>query len=174
MVFSKKKAAKAPSATVVKPEPPSIVSADLHVIGDLEGDGEMHIEGRVDGNIRCESLTVGERGQIEGKIVVNTLRLHGTITGSVRARSVSMMRTARMIGDVAHEKIEIEAGAMVDGLYKHLKAEDFEKRGERFKDVTPPELPKAAISRGAKTEETGGKPAAKPGGKKETPAKALH
>ena len=101
----------------------------------------MYIDGRVDGNIRCETLTVGKQGQVEGKIVVATLNLLGTITGSVRAQAVSMIKAARMIGDDAHKKIEIDAGAMVDGLYKHLKPEDFEKRGDRFKDVTPPDLP---------------------------------
>jgi cytoskeletal protein CcmA (bactofilin family) len=170
MVFKKKEAAKASSQTVIRKAPPSIISADLHIVGDIEGDGELHIDGRVDGNIRCESLTVGEQGQVEGKIVVTTLKLLGTITGSVRAQAVSMMKTARMIGDVAHQKIEIDAGAMVDGLYKHLKPEDFEKRGERFKDVTPPDLPKAAIPRSPKSEDA----MAKPAGKKEEPAKALH
>jgi cytoskeletal protein CcmA (bactofilin family) len=167
MVFMKKEAAKASSQTVIRKAPPSIISADLHIVGDIEGDGELH---SVDGNIRCESLTVGEQGQVEGKIVVTTLKLLGTITGSVRAQAVSMMKTARMIGDVAHQNIEIEAGAMVDGLYKHLKAEDFEKRGERFKDVTPPEIPKAVIPRSSQS----GDVAAKPAGNKEASAKAFH
>lgn len=170
MVFKRKEAAKASSETVGRKEPPSIISADLRIVGDIDGDGELHVDGRVDGNIRCETLTVGETGQVEGKIFVNTLRLLGAITGTVRAQTVSMMKTARMIGDVAHEKIEIEAGAMVDGVYKHLKPEDFEKRGERFKDVTPPELPKTAFPRTPKSEDD----AAAPGVKKDQPAKAFH
>lgn len=171
MVFKKKEAPKASEQTVIRKEPPSIISADLHIVGDIEGDGELHVEGRVDGNIRCETLTIGERGQVEGKIIVTTLKLLGTITGSVRAQAISMMKTARMIGDVAHQKIEIEAGAMVDGLYKHLKPEDFEKRGERFKDVTPPDLPKAAIPRAPKSDD---KPVGAGAKKKEDAAKALH
>ncbi len=170
MVFKRKEAAKASSETVNRKEPPSIISADLRIVGDIDGDGELHVDGRVDGNIRCETLTVGETGQVEGKIFVNTLRLLGAITGTVRAQTVSMMKTARMIGDVAHEKIEIEAGAMVDGVYKHLKPEAFEKRAERFKDVTLPELPKTAIPRTPKSEDD----AATPGVKKEQPAKAFH
>ena len=75
MVFKKKEAAKASSQTVIRKAPPSIISADLHIVGDIEGDGELHIDGRVDGNVRCESLTVGEQGQVEGKIVVTTLKL---------------------------------------------------------------------------------------------------
>ena len=170
MVFKKSESKKVSPAEVIRKEPPSIISADLHIVGDLEGYGEIQVEGRVDGNIRCEALTVGESGQVGGKIVVNTLSVLGTITGSVRAHTVSMMEYARMIGDVAHQKIEIRAGALVEGLYKHLKPEEFEKRGERFKDVTPPELPKKAVARSGKSDDAQSKPAAK----QEEPAKALH
>lgn len=172
MVFKRKAPAQETASAVVRKVPPSIISTDLRIVGDLDGDGELHIDGHVDGNIRCETLTVGEHGNVVGKIMVNKLRLLGTITGSVRARFVSMMKTARMIGDVTHERIEIEAGAMVDGLYKHLRAEDFEKRGERFRDLVPPELPKGPIPK-AKPLEV---PAAetKPGVKPDAGAKAFH
>ena len=61
-------------------------------------------------------------------------------------------------------------GALVDGLYKHLKPEDFEKRGERFKDVTPPELPKKVVPQSGKSDDAQSKPATK----QEEPAKALN
>ena len=170
MVFKKKETAKSSSQTVIRKEPPSIISADLHIVGDIEGDGELHVEGRVDGNISCEALTIGESGQVVGKIVTTSLTLLGMITGTVRARTVRMMETARMIGDVAHEKIEIRSGALVDGLYKHLKQEDFEKRGERFKDMTPPSLPKSTIPRNGKAEESTSRT---PSSKEQT-AKAYH
>ena len=170
MVFKKKEATESSSQMVTRKEPPSIISADLHIVGDVEGDGELHVDGRVDGNIRCEILTIGESGQVEGKINTTSLTLLGTITGTVRARTVHMMETARMIGDVAHEKIEIRPGALVDGLYKRLKPEDFEKRGTRCKDVMSPGLPKSAIPRSEKAEDS----ASRPPSKKEQPAKAYH
>ena len=39
MVFKKKEAAKSSSQAVIRKEPPSIISADLHIVGDIEGDG---------------------------------------------------------------------------------------------------------------------------------------
>ena len=153
MVFKKNEDSPTFSKSANRKEPPSIISADLHIVGDIDSKGELHVEGRVDGNIRCESLTIGDTGQVEGKIVTTALSLLGSVTGTVRARTVKIMKTAHLIGDVAHEKIEIEAGAVVDGLYKHLKPEDFEKQGQRLLDVTSPEPTKPAISRTAKSNE---------------------
>ncbi len=127
MVFRRKGGA---SATAEAPEvqPPSIISADLNVVGDLDGHGELHIEGRVDGNVRAHSLTVGEKGHIEGKVQVETLNVLGSIRGSVRAKSVILFKTAMVIGDVSHERLEVQAGAVVDGFYRHAKAATIEKK----------------------------------------------
>jgi len=163
MVFKKKEDPKVSSKTARRKETPSIISADLHIVGDINGDGELHVDGRVDGNIRCENLTIGKTGQIQGKIVATTLRLLGKITGTVRARTVSMAKTAHMIGDVAHEQIDVEAGALVDGLYKHLAPEDFEQRAQRFKEVSPPERLKTAITRTLNTDDTATKVTSKKG-----------
>ena len=107
MVFRKKEVTKAASQPVVREQPPSVISADLHIIGDLEGGGTIQVLGRIEGNIRCEKLIVGDTGQVEGKVTVNLLELMGKITGSVRAGAVRMMKTGRMVGDVLHEEMEI-------------------------------------------------------------------
>lgn len=127
MVFRRKGGASA-SAGAPEVHPPSIIGADLNIVGDLDGHGELHIEGRVDGNVRANSLTVGEKGHIEGRVQVETLNVLGTIRGSVRAKFVFLFKTAVVIGDVSHERLEIQAGAVVDGFYKHAKAATIEKR----------------------------------------------
>tara|TARA_B100000676_G_C18085687_1_gene854817 strand:- start:1976 stop:2452 length:477 start_codon:yes stop_codon:yes gene_type:complete len=147
MAFKKKKMKKISSPSVVLKERPSIINADLHITGNLEGIGEIQVDGRVDGSIHCESLTIGERGHVEGKVFVNSLRVFGTIKGSVHAQTVSIMETANIFGDVAHQKIEIRAGALVDGMYKYLKPEDFEKTYECFGDTRTPKPPNKTISR---------------------------
>ena len=163
MVFKKKEHPKASAREAHRRQPPSIISADLHIVGDINGDGDLHVKGRVEGNIRCENLTIGETGEVEGRIVTTTLKLLGSITGTLRARTVSIMKTARVIGDVAHEKISIEAGAFVDGLYKHLKPEDFDQRAQHFKDVTPAERPKSTITHTSNSDDAVAKPAAMKG-----------
>jgi cytoskeletal protein CcmA (bactofilin family) len=104
----------------VKSAGPSIISADLRIIGDLSSDGEIQIDGTIDGDIRTKSLLVGETANIKGEIVADKVQVHGTINGQIKARSVTLARSARVIGDILHEDLAIENGAFLEGHCKRL------------------------------------------------------
>ena len=95
---------------------PSIISRGLTITGNLVSDGELQIDGRVEGDIHCVSLVVGLGGEVVGEVRATGLRLHGQLTGQVRAESVFLAATARMIGDVHHQSLAIEPGAFLQGM----------------------------------------------------------
>lgn len=101
---------------------PSIIAAGLQVVGDIDSDGALQVDGVVEGNVRCGRVDVGENGVIEGTVETGTLRVYGTITGSVEAKDVLLMSTARLKGDVLHGTLAVEAGAVVDGAYRRMEA----------------------------------------------------
>ena len=105
---------------MVKPAPPSILSVDLHVVGDLNGDGELQIDGAVDGNIRAKSLLIGETAHIKGEIIADSLRVHGSVSGHIKARAVVLGATAYVVGDIFHEELAIETGAFLEGHCKRI------------------------------------------------------
>ncbi len=105
----------AKSSDMSKPVPPSIISADLRMVGDLLSKGEIHIDGAVEGDIRCQVLVIGQSGAVTGEIIADTVRVHGTLTGQIRSRSVFLAATARVVGDVSHESLAIEPGAFLEG-----------------------------------------------------------
>ncbi len=105
---------------------PSIISANLQLVGNLMTDGEMQIDGTVEGNVTGRSVAVGEHAKISGEINADDLVVHGAISGSVRARRVQLSRSARVIGDIAHETLSIEAGAFVEGHLKRLDVAETE------------------------------------------------
>lgn len=114
-----------PAGKSSRPAPttaPTILSADLHIQGDIEGDGEVHIEGRVDGNVSCERLTVGRAGHIKGKVYCEDAEIHGSVVGLVSANHVALAETAEVTGDVSHETLSIRPGAVINGFYKHTEA----------------------------------------------------
>ena len=100
--------------------PPSIIGADLKIVGDLSSDGEIQIDGAVDGDIRTTSLLVGETAHIKGEIVADSVFVHGSISGQIKSRSVNLAKTAHVVGDILHEDLVVEAGAFFEGHCKHM------------------------------------------------------
>lgn len=106
--------------TAPKPSPPSIISADLKIIGDLSSKGEIQVDGTVDGDIRTKTLLVGETAQIKGEIVAESVFIHGSVNGQIKAQDVTLSKTAHMVGDILHENLSIETGAFLEGHCKRL------------------------------------------------------
>ncbi len=108
------------SQAVQKSPAPSIISKDLKIVGDLSCDGEIQIDGTIDGDIRTKSLLVGETADIKGEIVADTLNVHGSINGQIKARSVNLAKSAHVVGDILHEDLAIETGAFLEGHCKRM------------------------------------------------------
>jgi cytoskeletal protein CcmA (bactofilin family) len=100
----------------------SILGADLAVKGNLVASADLHIDGKVEGDIACAALVQGESGTIEGAITAQSARLAGTVKGSVDAGSLVILKTARIEGDVAYETLTIEQGAQVEGKLSPKRA----------------------------------------------------
>lgn len=111
------------SQPVVKSSAPSIISSDLKIVGDLNSDGEVQIDGTIDGDIRTKSLLVGETANITGEIVADMVHVHGTINGQIKSRSVNLAKTAHVVGDILHEDLAIETGAFLEGHCKRMAQE---------------------------------------------------
>ncbi|MGD1878314.1 MAG: polymer-forming cytoskeletal protein [Kiloniellaceae bacterium] len=100
---------------------PSIISADLRITGNLKSDGDIQVDGHIEGDIDSATLTVGEGAHVKGHISCESVRICGTIDGAVKAKSVVMAKTARVIGDIIHDSLAIEAGAFIEGNIKRLE-----------------------------------------------------
>jgi cytoskeletal protein CcmA (bactofilin family) len=103
---------------------PSIVSADMRIIGDVISQGETQIDGTVDGNVKSGTVTVGNAGTVNGEINADTVHVSGTVAGKIRAKTVTLAKTARLKGDIAHENLAIEAGAQFEGQVSRLDQAD--------------------------------------------------
>jgi cytoskeletal protein CcmA (bactofilin family) len=100
---------------------PSIVGPDMSIRGDLRSDGDLHIEGTVQGDIRVKHLVVGKDAVVRGDVEAATVRVSGSVAGSLRAREVVLTATAKMQGDVYHEVLSIEPGALLEGHCRRLE-----------------------------------------------------
>ncbi|OCC24022.1 cell shape determination protein CcmA [Croceicoccus estronivorus] len=97
----------------------SVIGSDVTIKGDIVASADLHVDGRIEGDIACASLVQGESSVIVGTITTETARLSGTINGSISARDLTVLRTARIEGDVQYDALTIEQGAEVEGRFSH-------------------------------------------------------
>jgi cytoskeletal protein CcmA (bactofilin family) len=89
----------------------STIGEDLTISGDATSTGELHIDGRIEGDVRCVSLVLGENSEIKGNVTAEEVMISGRLFGSVRGRRVILQSTAHIEGDVLHKDLAMEQGA---------------------------------------------------------------
>jgi cytoskeletal protein CcmA (bactofilin family) len=100
---------------------PSIISSDLSIKGNLESDGDIQIDGQVNGDVLSRSVTVGQGARVKGVIRADEVKVSGQVDGEIHAGSVSLLSAARVTGDILHKTLSIEAGASIEGMLKRIE-----------------------------------------------------
>lgn len=118
-----KKAKPSNQAPQAKPAAPSIVSADLNVNGNLHSTGDIQIDGTVEGDIQSGKLTISGSAVVRGAIEADSVVIAGQVTGQIKARHVTLMKSAKVIADVIQERLSIEPGAFFEGNCRHFPEE---------------------------------------------------
>ena len=95
--------------------PPSLLSTDLFVKGNLNTAGDIQIEGTVEGNIIANLLTVGQNATIKGEIMAEEVVVNGAISGTIKGNRVHLTTSAKVDGDIIHNSIAIDSGAHFEG-----------------------------------------------------------
>lgn len=95
--------------------PLSVIGPDVRIVGNIITQGEMQIDGQVEGDITCQTLVVGEGARISGEVTAECVKVHGELHGKIHAGTILIAKSAKVIGDVTHDSLEIEAGAQIEG-----------------------------------------------------------
>jgi cytoskeletal protein CcmA (bactofilin family) len=100
---------------------PSLISANLYIVGNLKSEGEIQVDGTVDGDVSAHAITIGDKAKVTGEVSADEVIVRGEIQGRIRGRKVQLAKTARVRGDILHELLSIDSGAFVEG---HCKRTD--------------------------------------------------
>ena len=93
----------------------SVLGADMAIKGDVSASSELHIDGRIEGDVECASLVQGENSEVIGAVKAGSAKLSGTVRGTITAGELVISKSARIHGDVFYDTLTIEPGAQVDG-----------------------------------------------------------
>ena len=95
----------------------SVIGSDVTITGDISASVDLHIDGKVEGDIKCASIVQGESSAISGSVVAETARMSGKVVGSITAKELVILKSAQIEGDVHYDALTIEQGAQVDGRF---------------------------------------------------------
>jgi cytoskeletal protein CcmA (bactofilin family) len=95
----------------------TIVGAETRISGEIRGEEDLVVKGRVDGKIQLtQTLTVEKGAIVQANVDVRALVVAGTLVGNIVAsESVRLAPSARVVGDLAAPRVVMEAGAAYRG-----------------------------------------------------------
>lgn len=95
----------------------SVIGSDVSIKGDVSASVDLHVDGKIEGDIECASLVQGEGSTITGGVRAESARMSGKVVGSINARDLVILKSAQIEGDVHYDALTIEQGAQVDGRF---------------------------------------------------------
>ncbi len=108
----------------------SLIGRDSTILGNVEFTGGLHVDGVIKGNVNAlgdekATLTLSDRGTIEGEVRVCHIILNGVVNGDVYAREyIELSSQARVEGNVFYGLIEMAMGAEVNGQLVRIAEEE--------------------------------------------------
>jgi len=95
----------------------SILAAGLTIIGDVDTDGTVRIDGRLEGSVRrAGSVTIGVGATVCGNVAASEVVVGGSVHGNIdAAERVELQPTAIVTGDIDANAILIHEGGTVRG-----------------------------------------------------------
>src|SRR5262249_45968305 len=98
-------------------EKTTVIGEKTKVSGNLEGDEDLVVKGRVEGNIKLsKTLHIESGGIVVANVDVKDCVVSGVVVGDVIASdSVHVTNGGRMVGDIKAPRVIIVAGAAFRG-----------------------------------------------------------
>jgi cytoskeletal protein CcmA (bactofilin family) len=103
----------------------TLIGDGAEIKGDLRFKGGCHIDGVVRGNVIADKdpdafLTISESGFVDGSVRVPQVSLSGKVQGDLYAsNTVTLASTAKVVGNVHYELLEMTSGAEINGKLIH-------------------------------------------------------
>jgi cytoskeletal protein CcmA (bactofilin family) len=95
----------------------TVIGIETRVSGEIRGEQDLVVKGRVDGKIHLsQALTVEKGAIVQADVDVRNLVVLGTLVGDIVAsESVRLLATARVVGDLSSPRVIMESGAAYRG-----------------------------------------------------------
>ena len=96
----------------------AVIGPGIHINGDISGDENLIIEGKVDGKIRlaAHQVDIGQGGRVNADIIAKVIRIAGEVRGDLTGtEKVVISRSGNVHGNIVAPRMTLEDGAIFKG-----------------------------------------------------------
>ena len=115
-LFSRREVSPLPSTNF------SVLDAHCTAHGDIETDGALRVDGRLEGSIhKADLVVIGEGASVVGDVTAREVIVGGSVTGNIfAAQRTELQSNGIVAGDIRSAAILVHEGGVVQGrLYIH-------------------------------------------------------
>lgn len=109
---------KTPTSPPVTSGRAAVIGPGIKISGDISGDENLIVEGKVDGKIKLASyqVDVGQSGQVHADITAKVIKISGEVRGDLTGtEKVVISRSGNVHGNIVAPRMTLEDGAIFKG-----------------------------------------------------------
>ena len=99
----------------------SIIAQGIDFSGEINTEGDIHLDGKMKGNIKAQEVVIGPEGVFDGEITANILVVSGNIKGKFTVNNLHVKKDGLLQGKAKYEIIVVDAGGNIQGELGILK-----------------------------------------------------
>ena len=93
----------------------SIITEGIEFSGEINTDGDIHIDGNMKGTIKAHEVVIGPNGNFDGEIMSEVLKVSGLIKGKFTIKNLFIKRDGLLQGKAKYEIIVVDSGGKIQG-----------------------------------------------------------
>ena len=93
----------------------SIIGEGIELSGEINTEGNIHIDGSMNGIIRANEVVIGPNGNFDGEIIADILIINGTIKGKFTIKNLHIRAEGLLQGRAKYEVLVVESGGRIQG-----------------------------------------------------------
>lgn len=133
----------ADAASKLETQPMSVIGPDIVVTGNIDASVDLLIEGRVVGDVRCNTLILGEGSSIKGGVYAARVKVAGKVNGAVETGDLAVEANGAVSGKISYQRLRVANGGILQGRISR------KARPERSDEPGQLKLVKARTARAA-------------------------
>ncbi len=100
----------------------SVISSNTEMTGSITTTDELHVHGRIEGDVRAAAITVCAGGVVKGDLNAETIVIDGDVDGRIEGQHVLLRDGAVVSGEIMHGSLGIDTAAVFEGTIKRVAA----------------------------------------------------